>query len=86
MSGAVPFPGRELVKMCHSVEIPTAEARSCIRFKVVPTGPAEQAIVVEAVADGSSAAQAGIERGMKLTAISDPVRRSEVWELQVRIQ
>ena len=74
--------------MCHtdtlySVEIPTAEARSCIRFNVVPTGPAEQAIVVEAVADGSSAAQAGIQRGMKLTAISDPVRRSEVWELQV---
>ena len=41
-----------------SVEIPTADARSCIRFKVVPTGPAEQAIVVEAVAEGSSAAGA----------------------------
>lgn len=39
--------------------------------------------MVEAVAEGSSAAQAGIQRGMKLTAISDPVRRSEVWELQV---
>lgn len=49
----------------------------------MPTGPAQQAIVVEAVADGSNAAQAGVQRGMKLTAISDPVRRNEVWQLQV---
>lgn len=69
----------------YSVEIPTAEARSCVRFTVVPTGPAQQAIVVEAVADGSSAAQSGIQRGMKLTAISDPVRRDDVWELQVKL-
>lgn len=27
--------------------------------------------------------QAGVTRGMKLTAISDPIRRDEVWELQV---
>lgn len=67
-----------------SVEIPTADARTSIRFMVVPTGPAQQAIVVEAVADGSSAAQAGVQRGMKLTGISDPVRRNEVWQLQVR--
>lgn len=66
-----------------SVEIPTRDARSSIRFTVVPTGPASQAIVVEAVADSSSAAEAGIQRGMKLAAISDPVRRNEVWELQV---
>lgn len=70
--------------LLHSVEIPTTDARTSIRFMVVPTGPAQQAIVVEAVADGSSAAQAGVQRGMKLTGISDPVRRNEVWQLQVR--
>lgn len=30
--------------------------------------------------------QAGVRRGMKLTAISDPIRREEVWELQVSQQ
>lgn len=40
--------------------------------------------MVEAVADGSSVAAAGVQRGMALTAISDPVRRNEVWHLQVR--
>lgn len=67
-----------------SVEIPTVDARSCIRLKVVPTGPAQQAIIVEAVASDSSAADAGVQPGMKLTAISDPVRRNEVWQLQAR--
>lgn len=68
-----------------SVEVPTADARMCVRFTVVPTGPAQQAIVVESVAEGSSVAQTGVQRGMRLTAISDPVRRNEVWQLQVRM-
>jgi hypothetical protein len=37
-----------------SVDIPTAEARSCLRFQAVPSGTG-QAIVVSAVAEGSSA-------------------------------
>lgn len=77
------FAGHAVAAAANSIEIPTSDARTCIGFKVVPTGPAQQAIVVETVADGSSAAQAGVQRGMKLTAISDPVRRSEVWQLQV---
>lgn len=69
----------------HSVQVPTADARRCIRFAVVPMGPAQQAIVVEAVAEGSQAfSEAGIQRGLRLTGISDPVRRDEVWKLQVR--
>ena len=67
----------------RSVDVPTADARSCLRLTLVPTGPARQAIVVEAVAEGSSVAAAGVQRGMALSAISDPVRRSEVWQLQV---
>eukprot|EP00775_Hariotina_reticulata_P013100 gene13099-13228_t len=67
----------------HSVEIPTTDARRCIRFQLVPSGTG-QAIVVESVAEGSSAQQAGVKVGMKLSGISDPVRRDEVWQLQDR--
>ncbi|KAF6260043.1 hypothetical protein COO60DRAFT_1700504 [Scenedesmus sp. NREL 46B-D3] len=65
------------------VDIPTADARRCLRFQAVPSGTG-QAIVVSAVAEGSSAEEAGVRRGMKLTGISDPVRQYEVWDLQDR--
>eukprot|EP00879_Flechtneria_rotunda_P011463 GHRR01011976.1.p1 GENE.GHRR01011976.1~~GHRR01011976.1.p1 ORF type:complete len:148 (+),score=11.74 GHRR01011976.1:206-649(+) len=64
------------------VDIPTADARSCIRFQLVPSGTG-QAIAVADVAEGSQAEQAGIQRGMKLVGISDPIRQNEMWELQV---
>ncbi|WIA34474.1 hypothetical protein OEZ86_012805 [Tetradesmus obliquus] len=66
-----------------SVDIPTAEARSCLRFQAVPSGTG-QAIVVSAVAEGSSPEEAGVRRGMKLVGISDPIREYEVWDLQDR--
>uniref|UniRef100_A0A383WG76 PDZ domain-containing protein n=1 Tax=Tetradesmus obliquus TaxID=3088 RepID=A0A383WG76_TETOB len=68
--------------MC-SVDIPTAEARSCLRFQAVPSGTG-QAIMVSAVAEGSSPEEAGVRRGMKLVGISDPIREYEVWDLQDR--
>eukprot|EP00878_Enallax_costatus_P003043 GHUV01003241.1.p1 GENE.GHUV01003241.1~~GHUV01003241.1.p1 ORF type:complete len:296 (+),score=96.02 GHUV01003241.1:190-1077(+) len=66
-----------------SVSIPTAEARSTLRFELLPNGKGH-AVVVSAVAEGSSAQQCGVKRGMKLAAISDPIRRDEMWELQDR--
>ncbi|WIA14296.1 hypothetical protein OEZ85_002830 [Tetradesmus obliquus] len=66
-----------------SVDIPTVEARSCLRFQAVPSGTG-QAIVVSAVAEGSSPEEAGVRRGMKLVGISDPIREYEVWDLQDR--
>lgn len=46
-----------LCVMC-SVDIPTVEARSCLRFQAVPSGTG-QAIVVSAVAEGSSPEEVG---------------------------
>jgi len=43
-----------------------------------------QAIIVVAVAAGSEADELGVRPGLRLTAISDPIRRSEVWRLQDR--
>ncbi|GBG00131.1 hypothetical protein Rsub_12742 [Raphidocelis subcapitata] len=43
-----------------------------------------QAIICVEVASGSEADEAGVRRGMRLTAISDPIRRNEVWRLQDR--
>eukprot|EP00877_Chromochloris_zofingiensis_P007897 jgi/Chrzof1/3360/Cz12g22090.t1 len=66
-----------------SVSLATREALQSIKFDVMPEGRG-QAIVVVAVAEGSEADQAGVTPGLKLTGISDPVRDSEVWQLQDR--
>ena len=39
------------------------------------------AIIVQQVAPGSACAAAGVRPGQQLLAISDPIRQSEVWEL-----
>lgn len=66
-----------------SVEIDTADARRSIRLDVAPMGYG-QAIVVVEVAGGSEAEEVGVRPGLRLTAISDPIRRNEVWKLQDR--
>ncbi|KAI8467794.1 MAG: hypothetical protein J3K34DRAFT_429268 [Monoraphidium minutum] len=65
------------------VELDTAEARRSLRFDVAPMGFG-QAIVTVDVAAGSEAEEAGVRAGLRLTAISDPIRRNEVWKLQDR--
>lgn len=65
------------------VEIDTVGARQSIRLDVAPMGYG-QAIVVVGVAGGSEAEEVGVRAGLRLTAISDPIRRSEVWRLQDR--
>jgi hypothetical protein len=70
-----------LTCLAHSVEIPTTEARSCLRFQVVPSGTG-QAIVVESVAEGSSAQQvAGSCRRSPVSAGNELQR-----ELQCELQ
>lgn len=65
------------------VELDTAEARRSIRFDAAPMGFG-QAIVVVEVTDRSEAQEACVRPGMRLTAISDPIRPFEVWKLQDR--
>jgi len=60
------------------VEIATSEAQTALKFAAVRVGGGK-AIVVEAVAVGSEAAEAGIRPGQQLYSLSDPIRPSETW-------
>ncbi|KAG2451180.1 hypothetical protein HYH02_003787 [Chlamydomonas schloesseri] len=59
------------------------EALQTVRLGLVPEGRG-QAIVVTEVAEGSRAAELGVTRGMKMNALSDPIRYGELWDLQDR--
>ena len=71
-SGAPPPPLR--------VSLRTSEARASLRFAELRAGRAT-VVAVSAVADESEAWAAGVRPGDQLTAISDPVRPSVLWEL-----
>lgn len=66
-----------------SVELPTADVQSAMRLTGVVQGRGA-AIVVSAVAPGSAAAAAGVRVGQQLLAVSDPVRRTEMWDLNAQ--
>ncbi|KAL4535207.1 hypothetical protein Ndes2437A_g05937 [Nannochloris sp. 'desiccata'] len=65
------------------VEIATSEAQTALKFAAVRVGGGK-AIVVEAVAVGSEAAEAGIRPGQQLFSLSDPIRPTETWMLNDR--
>lgn len=67
------LPGDSLC-CCFSARIPTAEARACLRLALLPCGRG-QAVVVSAVAEGSSAAQVVTESVAKTTHVSAPSHR-----------
>lgn len=66
-----------------SLDLPTSEAQTTIRFSSVSVGRGT-AIVVAAVAAGSSAEAAGVHPGQQLLALSDPIRADETWKLNER--
>jgi hypothetical protein len=70
----------------QSFEIGTAGARGSLKFDLAPIPGRRDgyAVVCVEVAPGSEAAEAGIRVGMRLTAISDPIRRDGVWPVQER--
>ncbi|PNW71897.1 hypothetical protein CHLRE_16g668600v5 [Chlamydomonas reinhardtii] len=59
------------------------EALQTVRLGLVPDGRG-QAVVVTEVAEGSRAEELGVTRGMKMNALSDPIRYGELWDLQDR--
>lgn len=65
------------------VEIPTSEAQSALKFSAVRVGGGK-AIIIEAVAIGSEAEEAGIRPGQQLLSLSDPIRPQERWTLNDR--
>ncbi len=65
------------------VEISTNDAQTALRFSAVRVGGGK-AIVVEAVAEGSEAEEAGIRPGQQLFSLSDPIRPQETWFLNDR--
>ncbi|KAL4423193.1 hypothetical protein ABPG77_000326 [Micractinium sp. CCAP 211/92] len=63
-----------------SIELPTADVQRSVQLASVLQGRGA-AIVVSAVQPGSAASSAGVRCGQQLLAVSDPVRRTEMWEL-----
>lgn len=62
------------------LELPTQEAQAALRLATVRQGRGS-AIVIAEVAPGSAPAAAGCRPGQQLLAVSDPVRRNEMWRL-----
>jgi len=62
------------------VELPTADVNAAVQLMGVRQGRGA-GILVSAVEPGSAAAAAGVRPGQQLLAVSDPVRRTEMWEL-----
>jgi hypothetical protein len=72
-----------LEKDNFQVEIAASEAQTALKFAAVRMGGGK-AIVVEAVAVGSEAAEAGIRPGQQVLSLSDPIRPNETWILNDR--
>ncbi|KAL4458877.1 hypothetical protein ABPG75_013742 [Micractinium tetrahymenae] len=66
-----------------SVELPTADVQCSVQLMSVLKGRGA-AIVVSGVEPGSAAAAAGVRTGQQLLAVSDPIRRTEMWELNAQ--
>lgn len=62
------------------VELGTAGAQASLGLAATAVGRGK-AIMISRVAPGSEAEQAGVRPGQRLLAVSDPVRRDEVWPL-----
>jgi hypothetical protein len=67
-------------RLC-SLELPTADFQDGVQLTPLRRQRGGTAIIVQQVAPGSACAAAGVRPGQQLLAISDPIRQSEVWEL-----
>lgn len=81
-SAAAPRP--PITSLC-SIELPTADVQRSVQLASVLQGRGA-AIVVSAVQPGSAASSAGVRCGQQLLAVSDPVRRTEMWELNPQVR
>lgn len=64
-----------------NLELPTADFQEGVQLTPLRRQRGGTAIIVQQVAPGSACAAAGVRPGQQLLAISDPIRQSEVWEL-----
>lgn len=65
------------------MELPTADVQASISIMGVRQGRGA-AILVARVDPGSAAASAGVRVGQQLLGVSDPIRRTEMWELNAQ--
>jgi hypothetical protein len=68
-------------KETFTVEVQTIVARRAIQWDSLAIGDENRAIYVSGVAFDSEAEQKGIKPGMRLVAITDPVDKSEMWQI-----
>lgn len=68
-----------------SVELSTEDVQNSIQFDTMPlNGGKTRAIVVSSVLANSACAEAGIQPGMRLLQLSDPIQANQVWSLNDR--
>jgi hypothetical protein len=68
-----------------SVELSTEDVQNSIQFDTIPlNGGKTRAIVVSSVLANSACAKAGIQPGMRLLQLSDPIQANQVWSLNDR--
>lgn len=63
------------------MELPTEDFQQSVELMVIRRPRGGNIILIQDVTPGSATAAAGVRPGQQLVAISDPIRATEVWEL-----